>query len=124
MDNVENVTKKNVVEFIIFLVFLMNLIAFSVVSLLDQDRTVSEKENRTLAEMPKLTVSSVVSGKFMKNFENYYSDTFPFRDEFLEINSQIKKYMTQFAKSDDSIIIIDTSKNEDDFAGESLKDVK
>ncbi|MDR2359786.1 MAG: hypothetical protein LBD85_00695 [Oscillospiraceae bacterium] len=39
----------------------------------------SEMENRYLAAPPKLTLSSLTSGKFTASFETYVSDQFPFR---------------------------------------------
>lgn len=51
------------------------------------DREMSENENRVLAGMPELTLSGVLDGSFMKDFETYLSDQFPFRDEAIYIKS-------------------------------------
>lgn len=108
---------------VIFILFLLMLTGTMFISMFDTDKTVSEKENRTLATFPKVSISSVFSGEFMTDFEEYYSDTFPRRDALLDINSYITKYASQFAAGEDDVVIIETNKSEDDFAGESLGDM-
>ncbi|MGN1418901.1 MAG: DHHW family protein [Acutalibacteraceae bacterium] len=50
-------------------------------------RELSEKENRVLAKRPVLTFSSVTDGSFMKNFESWLSDQFPFRDILISLKT-------------------------------------
>ncbi len=108
---------------VIFILFLLLITGTLIFSMIDTDKTVSEKENRTLATFPKVSISSIFSGEFMTDFEEYYSDTFPMRDVLLDINSHITKFTSQFAAGDDDVVIIETNKTEDDFAGESLGDM-
>ncbi len=115
--------KNNFSGAVIFILFLFIITGTLIFSMIDTDKTVSEKENRTLATFPKVTISSVFSGEFMTDFEEYYSDTFPMRDVLLDINSFITKYTSQFSAGDDDVVIIETNKTEDDFAGESLGDM-
>ena len=42
----------------------------------------SDSERRVLAGFPELTEESILSGKFMKEFETYTLDQFPLRDRF------------------------------------------
>ena len=49
---------------------------------------VSEAERRKLAQMPQLSVSSVLSGSFMAGFEDYSLDQFPLRDGFRGLKSR------------------------------------
>lgn len=42
----------------------------------------STSERRKLAALPKLTMTSVMSGKYASDFESYTLDQFPFRDTF------------------------------------------
>ena len=37
----------------------------------------SEQENRYLEPFPEITLESVISGSFMRDFETYLSDHFP-----------------------------------------------
>lgn len=47
-----------------------------------EDLPFSYSERRALAQMPKLSGQSVISGEFMDSFETYTADQFPFRDTF------------------------------------------
>ncbi len=54
-----------------------------IINLLVPASDVSVKENRTLAQFPEISVSSITSGKFMTEFESYISDQFVFRNHFV-----------------------------------------
>ena len=88
------------------------------VSVFDTDKTVSEKENRTLKQRPAFSISAVVNGSFSSEFDEYYSDTFPFRDEFLTVNSKTSKFFSQTRSSGDMVIV--DVQDKDDFAGQSI----
>ena len=68
--------------------------AIAIVVLLDAgmilmpDHTSSDMENRTLQTFPKLTFSTLVSGKFESEFETYIADQFPFRNNGSRLNPQ------------------------------------
>lgn len=47
----------------------------------------SESERRKLAEFPEISEESLLSGKFMEEFEDYSMDQFPFRDSFRRIKA-------------------------------------
>lgn len=63
-----------ITAFIIF-IFVVGIFHFAL-----EDSSFSQSENRVLASMPKLTISSLSDGSFMKNFETYLTDQFPKRD--------------------------------------------
>lgn len=44
------------------------------------DKTFSSVENRSLEQMPKLTLENAADGSFMEDFETYTTDQFPARD--------------------------------------------
>lgn len=54
-----------------------------VLNMLVPSAKISEKENRTLAQFPELSLSSLASGKFMSEFETYISDQFVFRNHYV-----------------------------------------
>ncbi len=110
---------KNIFAIVSAVVFVLALTAFGVVSFLDEDATVSETENRKLKENPPFSVSALFDGKWTQEFENYYSDTFPFREMFIGFNSKISSALTQFGGKDDNIII-SYNKNDEDFVGEGI----
>ena len=66
----------------------------------------SDSERRVLADFPDLTEETVKSGKFMKEFETYTLDQFPFRDSFRSI-----KALAQFGifhqKDNNDIYLVD-----------------
>ena len=65
---------------------------------------ISESERRKLAEFPKFSLESFMSGKFAKDFEEYATDNFPFRDAFRTIKSSVN--FDVFQKSDNNDIYI------------------
>lgn len=53
----------------------------------------SPSERRHLAEIPKFTADEVLSGRFMRQFEEYAADQFPMREEFRRLNSVFQFYV-------------------------------
>ena len=49
----------------------------------------SESERRVLKSFPKLTTETIMNGKFMKEFESYSLDQFPFRDSFRSLKALV-----------------------------------
>ncbi len=88
----------------IFAIFLA--VASSLCLFLPKD-TFSESERRQLAEVPSFTVENVLSGSFMKKFEEYTVDTFPFRDAFRSIKAVSQ--LGFFLRSDNNGIYIKDS---------------
>ncbi len=101
-------------------IFVCVLLVFGAVSFFDEDKLVSESENRVLAERPQLTFSAVFSGKYTVEYENYYSDNFPARDFFIGVNGKIKNVLTRFSVGESTDVIISVDKSDDDFAGEGI----
>ena len=58
------------------------LLGFSVWGIFKPDETLSVSERRTLAQFPEPDAGSILSGKFMSDFEAYTLDQFPLRDRF------------------------------------------
>ena len=68
---------KNIIMTVIFTVFIFSV---SAACYFKPDTEFSLSERRPLAKMPELSVATVTSGDFMKNFEVYTADQFPARD--------------------------------------------
>ena len=49
------------------------------------DEEFSDRERRYLAQMPELNMKTILSGKFMSEFEEYALDQFPMRDAFMKL---------------------------------------
>ena len=54
---------------------------------------ISEAERRPLAQLPEITLESLLNGKFMSEFEDYSLDQFPLRDSFRQIKSLFHYYV-------------------------------
>ncbi len=123
--SVETKTKKekkiyeNIFAILSIIVFLLIAGFFGFISMVDVDATISEKENRTLATKPEFSWSALFNGTLTKDFENYYSDTFPLRDNFMKINNYVTKYLTQFGGKEENVII-SYEKHDSDFVGEGV----
>lgn len=71
-------------------VFLLGFFAWC---LLKAPDSVSDSERRPLAQMPSFSVSSVLSGKFMGEFESYATDQFPLRNGFRAVKAAAARYL-------------------------------
>ncbi len=100
--------------------FTFILLGVGVFSFLDEDKKVSESENRNLAQRPAFSLTALFNGKYTVDFENYYSDNFPGREFFIGVNSKIKNVLTRFSVGENSDVIISVDKNDDDFDGEGI----
>lgn len=71
-------------------IFFMVFFAVAVVALIIPLRpTYSDTEKRELTKFPKFSVASLFSGEYFIGIDNWYSDTFPARDSFTDINTRI-----------------------------------
>lgn len=88
------------------------------ISIFDTDKTVSETENRNLATMPEITAQTLFDGSFMTDFEAYYTDTFPFRDELMQLHNTMSDFFSGTRTSED-IVLVERG-DEEDFAGQDI----
>lgn len=79
----------------IAMIWLFCLVVFGMAGLhiFTADKSFSESENRVLSQMPKLTVSSIADGSFMKEFETYLTDQFPFRDGVISLKTMADRIL-------------------------------
>lgn len=89
-------------------------------SIVDKDKTVSELEKRTLTQRPSFSFSTFFDGTWGHEFENYYSDNFPFRDSFIKVSKKVEGFFTRLSFGDDDSVIVKVKRNSDDFGGEGL----
>lgn len=111
-------TLHGVAAALVVLLFCGTLFGLFLHSVFDTDATVSESENRTLAEMPRVSLKTLSDGSFMTDFEAYYADTFPRRDHFLTLNQKISMIFSGVHGKDDVVLVAKTEK--DDFAGQDI----
>ncbi len=68
------------------------------------DKEISESERRKLQQFPELSISTLSSGKFMREFETYLTDQFPLRDTFRQLKA--KAHFGLYGQKDNGGIFI------------------
>ncbi len=111
---------KNLFAVLSAMFFVIVLAFFGVISFLDVDATVSESENRKLAVKPEFSFSALFSGTYTQDYENYYSDTFPLREDFMSFSDKVTSFLTRFGGKEDNVII-NYDKHDSDFVGEGVE---
>lgn len=87
----KRINKGNIVFFCLVLCFCLIIGLGTVMNILSRDREFSESENRVLASFPKLTLSSIADGSFMKSFETYMADQFIMRDSLISAKTYLDR---------------------------------
>lgn len=84
-----NSLKKKGAFISLIMIWFFCLVIFGVAGLhiATDDSKFSENENRVLSEFPKLSVATVADGSFMRDFETYLTDQFPFRDGIISLKT-------------------------------------
>ncbi|SFL94780.1 DHHW family protein [Salibacterium qingdaonense] len=75
------------VRSVIGLLLLLFIGTMVVINFLTPDKTFSEAENRVLDSRPSFSLQSLLSGEFMKDYEQYVTDQFAFRNEWIGIKT-------------------------------------
>lgn len=84
--------------------FLMFITLLGLINIFNSNKpTVSTLENRALKTIPQFSISEVAIGNYQRDFEEYYSDTFIFRDNLVKISKDVNKMMA-FLGPDISIV--------------------
>lgn len=81
-------------------------IALTAVSWFAPPKDISEAERRPLKQFPTTNATTLLSGKFMKDFEGYTLDQFPLRDSFRKIKA-LFHYNALQQKDNNGIYIVD-----------------
>ena len=82
------------------ILFLATIAVFSLFAWLFPKSDYSDSERRVLASAPEVSAENIFSGKFASQFEEYSTDTFPFRDGFRGIKALSSEYL--FFRSDNN----------------------
>ncbi len=69
----------------IFVIFIV--LGLGLEHILIKDKKYSERENRSLAQKPELSIENIVDGSFMADTESYVADQFPFRDRWITLKT-------------------------------------
>lgn len=97
------------------------VLLFSMISVFDADKEISERENRALTQKPPLSLNNYLSGDFSSDFESYYSDNFPLREFFLDFSNKVTTFKGFDSPDGVEIIItdrpVDLGEGENDLPG-------
>lgn len=80
------------------------IFGFLIWGLIAPDGEISTSERRPLAKFPKLSIETIMSGKFMSEFETYTLDHFPLRDNFRTLKSLTAFYVFNHKDNNDIFI--------------------
>ncbi len=109
--------------------FVTVLIISTVCFIIPLRPSVSETEKRELAKFPEFSFSALASGDYFSDISTWFSDTVPFRDTLMSINSKIQNLLgtsgtlvgfNEGVQGDDIPDIPVTDENETAASGETL----
>ena len=82
-----------------------------------KNKTISERENRTLSKFPEISVKSLFNGTYFRGIEDWFSDNFIMRDRLIDLNTKSKKYLLldTYVKLDDNIVYIEARRSDENF---------
>ena len=75
----------------VLLVFAMVIIIADACLIIQHKKVFSETENRMLQQFPKLTEETLLSGRFMKQSEDFVADQFFLRDGWIALKSTLDR---------------------------------
>lgn len=79
------------------------LLCVGVMSMADADTPSGDGK---LTDKPRLTLASLADGSFMKQYESYYTDFFPFRGKLLDVSNQMNLFYT-FSSGEKNELVIE-----------------
>ena len=100
--------KKNIRYLLVPAVFVLIIGTLTLSLYILPDKDISEWERRRLQQFPDISVSSLTSGKFMRDFETYLADQFPLRDSFRTLKAKFH-FNVLLQKDNNDIYLIDGS---------------
>lgn len=79
--------------------------ALAIIAWIKPADNISDSELRKLAQFPHISKDKLLSGEFMKDFESYTLDQFPFRDDFRMVKAMV--YIYGFGQLDNNGIYVE-----------------
>ncbi len=97
---------KNQLSFLNIFIFISLIYIIAVLNMLaPKDKTVSEVENRTLAQRPVFSMDDLLSGKYFRDFESFFADHFFDREKLVKISKDITAL--KGIKRDEEVFLVD-----------------
>lgn len=73
--------------------FCILIFGFTAATLIKPDTEYSESENRTLSQMPEVSVETLLNGEFESDYETYLTDQFVARDAWIGLKTNVERAM-------------------------------
>ena len=83
--------KTSTINKIKIMIFGVGLAGIFLICILHKPTDFSERENRYLSQMPKLSFAKISDGSFMKEYESAITDQIPCRDAFTAVKTFVEK---------------------------------
>ena len=90
---------------IISVSFVFVLLGFMIANIVLKDKQISFEERRKLAQYPKFTMETLISGEYFQEIEDYFLDQFSLRQDFRKIKSYINTNIFKQKDNNDIYII-------------------
>ncbi|WP_188454963.1 DHHW family protein [Virgibacillus oceani] len=87
--------KKKIGDTLVVISFFLVIFVIGIIYFVSPDKAQSELENRKLDQRPDATLQSLLSGDYFKRFGAYYTDQFPARNQMIEYNAVVNKFVLQ-----------------------------
>ena len=92
----------------ISILFCLFIFGFGIAQFVAADREFSEQENRYLSQFKAPTLETLKSGEFMEDFEDYVTDQFPLRDQWIQLKAWCERLI---GKQENNSVYLGTDGN-------------
>ena len=88
-----SIIKGIIIKYPFTLFILIFLIGFNIFGICKEDVNYSSIENKLMTKYKPPTIETILDKTYMENLETYSSDQFPYRNELISLNTNLKKYV-------------------------------
>jgi hypothetical protein len=81
------------IQIVLIALFLIPVYLLAIFKIVLPSQQLSEEEKRTLRQQPVFTVDSLLKGQYTQEYEEFFSDQFPFRSFFINTHQQLLEWM-------------------------------
>lgn len=85
--------KKGQQPYVTVFVFCLLIFGFAAATILTPSLEFSETENRVLARMPEVKISTILSGDFEADYEEYLTDQFVLRNQWISLKTSVERLL-------------------------------
>lgn len=98
--------KNNHLLFLNIFIFISLIYIITILNLLSpKNKTISEVENRALAQRPNFTTDNLMSGQYFRDFESFFADHFFNREKLVQISKEISSL--KGIKREEEVFLVD-----------------